>query len=75
MYTFYFPGVDDGSRMHSMKYFTWRLEVGNPAERSEGYNPELVEWVDNDFYFEPHLALFMKLQEAYPEYKEQFVYA
>jgi hypothetical protein len=31
--------------------------------------------VDNDFYFEPHLALFCKLQEAYPEYKEQFSYA
>jgi hypothetical protein len=25
-------------------------------------------------YFEPHLALFMKLQEAYPEYKRQFAY-
>jgi hypothetical protein len=36
--------------------------------------------VDNDFLaerlklvsFEPHLALFMKLQEAYPKYKKQF---
>ena len=26
-------------------------------------------------YFKPHLALFMKLQEAYPEYKHQFSYA
>jgi hypothetical protein len=31
--------------------------------------------VDNDFYFEPHLALFMKLQEAYPGYKKQLIYA
>jgi hypothetical protein len=31
--------------------------------------------VDNDFSFEPHLALFMKLQEAYPEYEKQFSYA
>ena len=30
--------------------------------------------VDNDFSFEPHLALFMKLQEAYPEYNKQFSY-
>jgi hypothetical protein len=31
--------------------------------------------VDKGTYLEPHLALFMKLQEAYPEYKEQFVYS
>ncbi len=31
-------------------------------------------WVDNDFSFEPHLALFVKLQEAYPEYKKQFAH-
>jgi len=30
--------------------------------------------VDNDFYFEPHLAFFMKLQEAYPNYQRQFNY-
>jgi len=30
--------------------------------------------VDNDFSFEPHLALFMKLQEAYPDYKRQLLY-
>jgi hypothetical protein len=29
--------------------------------------------VDNGNYLEPHLALFMRLQEAYPEYKQQFV--
>jgi hypothetical protein len=32
----------------------------------------MIARVDNDFYFEPHLALFMKLQEAYPEYNNQF---
>ncbi len=31
-------------------------------------------WVDNGNYLEPHLALFIKLQEAYPEYKNQFYY-
>jgi len=30
-------------------------------------------WVDNDFSFEPHLALFVKLQEAYPAYQEKFI--
>jgi hypothetical protein len=25
-----------------------------------------------DNYFEPHLALLMKLQEAYPKYNHQF---
>ena len=31
--------------------------------------------VDNDFSFEPHLALFMKLQGVYPNYQKQFNYA
>ena len=31
--------------------------------------------VDNDSYFEPHLALFAQLQQAYPNYKKQFIYA
>ena len=31
--------------------------------------------VDNDFYFEPHLALFIKLQEAFPKYEKQFTCA
>jgi hypothetical protein len=35
----------------------------------------ILLWVDNDFSFEPHLALFMKLQEAYSEYERQFSYA
>ena len=34
--------MDDGNCMHSMKYFAWRLEVGNPAERSEGDLPNDV---------------------------------
>jgi len=33
-----------------------------------------ILWVDNGNYLEPHLALFMKLQEAYPEYQKQFSY-
>jgi hypothetical protein len=41
----------------------------------EKWGSQIQQWVDNDFSFEPHLALFMKLQEAYPEYKSQFSYA
>ena len=33
-----------------------------------------LRWVGKGNYLEPHLALFMKLQETYPEYNKQLSY-
>lgn len=53
--------MDNGSRVHSMKYFAWRFEVGNPAERNE---------VADASYFESLLAHFEQLRLIY-EAKEK----
>jgi len=34
-----------------------------------------ISGVDKGAYLEPDLALFVKFQEAYPEFKTQFTYA
>jgi len=32
-------------------------------------------WVADDFHFESYLKVFARLQQVYPDYQQQFIYA